>query len=90
MATSEETRKKISEAMKASHAKKKVRAEQRAARAARKTPPRSRPMKAHGEPTHNGHVVGAQLRIIEAKILELQDLKRLLTRHRGLLATIEE
>jgi hypothetical protein len=91
MAISEERRKKLSDAMKASHARRKQAAEQRTGRAPRRgRPPRGKRMKLRVEATSNGHVVGHQLRIIDAKIQELQELKRLLTRHRALLASVEE
>ena len=68
MAISEERRKKLSDAMKASHARRKQRAEQRAAR---REVPRGKPMPFPVEATRNGNVVNEQLRIVEAKIQEL-------------------
>jgi hypothetical protein len=88
MAMTEEQKKKLSESMKASHAQRKLARAQRAAR--RGTSPRGKPMKVPVEATSNGHVVSHQLRLIDAKIQELQELKRLLTQHRTLLSHVEE
>ena len=82
---SAESRQKLSVAMKRSHAERK-----RATvhRAARRKAPRSKALPARVDATRNGQVIGDQLRVIDQQIRDLQELKRLLVQHRGLLSAV--